>query len=69
MICTILKKMLEALHALQPTTEPVFVSESGVTDTEDIAYLKNLGIRALLIGRAFMESKNPQALAQEWKAV
>ena len=48
---------------------PVLVAESGVTDSSDISYLKQCGVDALLIGRAFMESEDPAALAREWKAV
>lgn len=47
----------------------VFVSESGVTRDEDIAFLKSCKVNALLIGRAFMESENPRALAERWKRV
>lgn len=61
--------MLEALQNLKPDYRPVFVSESGITATDDIRYLKEYQIDALLIGRAFMESPNPQALAAEWKGV
>lgn len=47
----------------------VFVSESGVTRTEDIYFLKECKVDALLIGRAFMEAENPKELAMEWKKV
>ena len=47
----------------------VFVSESGVTRTEDIYFLKECHVNALLIGRAFMEAENPGKLATEWKRV
>jgi indole-3-glycerol phosphate synthase len=46
---------------------PLFVSESGVTETEHIAFLKECRVDALLIGRAFMEAEHPEALAKEWK--
>lgn len=49
--------------------QPVFVSESGVTENAHIAFLKECQVDALLIGRAFMESENPEALAKEWKAI
>lgn len=45
----------------------VLVSESGVTKTEHIHVLKESHVNALLIGRAFMESKDPMGLALEWK--
>lgn len=48
---------------------PVFVSESGVTETPHIEFLKKCNVDALLIGRAFMESENPLEVAKEWKAV
>lgn len=47
----------------------VFVSESGVTSREDIAFLKKCKVDALLIGGAFMLSDHPKALAKEWKAI
>lgn len=49
--------------------ETIFVSESGVTSKEDISFLKECNIDALLIGRAFMESENPKKLATEWKEI
>lgn len=47
----------------------VFVSESGVTEDAHIAFLKECGVNALLIGRAFMETENPKALAKKWKGI
>lgn len=47
----------------------VLVSESGVRCREDIVFLKDCHVDALLIGRAFMESDNPQRLAENWKGV
>ena len=47
--------------------EKVFVAESGITGDEGVAFLRDCGVDAFLIGRAFMESANPQALAQKWK--
>lgn len=46
---------------------PIFVSESGVTKEEDILYLKQYEVDALLIGRAFMEAEEPRKLAIRWK--
>ncbi|MDD5949305.1 MAG: indole-3-glycerol phosphate synthase TrpC [Lachnospiraceae bacterium] len=62
---------LEHTQRLRPMVPEgtVFVSESGVTKEEDIAFLKQCGVDALLIGRAFMESDNPRAVAQKWKTV
>mgnify|MGYP000400471231 CR=1 FL=1 len=45
----------------------VFVAESGITGDEDVRFLRDCGVDAFLIGRAFMESENPKALAQKWK--
>jgi indole-3-glycerol phosphate synthase len=50
-------------------SEVVFVSESGVTTEEDITFLKNCNVNALLIGRAFMEAENPKELATNWKQI
>lgn len=47
----------------------VFVSESGVTKDEDIEFIKDCNVDALLIGRAFMESENPRQLAKDWKGI
>ncbi|MCR4807828.1 MAG: indole-3-glycerol phosphate synthase TrpC [Lachnospiraceae bacterium] len=49
--------------------DKVFVSESGIMDDEDIRYLKENRVDAFLIGRAFMENKNPRDLALTWKAL
>lgn len=46
---------------------PVFVSESGVATDEDIIFLKESNVDALLIGRAFMESEKPREKAAWWK--
>ena len=45
----------------------LFVSESGVTTNEHIAFLKECKVDALLIGGAFMLSEHPRELAAEWK--
>jgi indole-3-glycerol phosphate synthase len=49
--------------------DKVFVSESGIMGDEDIIYLKKNKTDAFLIGRAFMESTNPQSLALHWKSL
>jgi len=36
--------------------EKVVVSESGIKTAEDVAFLKDLGVNAVLIGEAFLES-------------
>jgi len=48
-------------------SEVVLVSESGVTNEEDVKFLKEIGVDALLIGTALMESENPCELAKSWK--
>ncbi len=47
----------------------IFVSESGIVKDEDIEYLRNSDVDAVLIGRAFMESPNPKDLAKKWKSI
>ncbi len=49
--------------------ETVLVSESGVLCDEDIRVLAESGADALLIGTAFMEAKEPMALALRWKEI
>ena len=48
--------------------DQVFISESGVTTDEDVEFLKKCEVSGLLIGRAFMESEHPEALAKKWKS-
>lgn len=47
--------------------DKVFVSESGIMDDKDVKFLKDVGVDAFLIGRAFMEAANPRELAKRWK--
>lgn len=49
--------------------ETVFVSESGVTKDEDIAFLKECRVDGLLIGTVFMEAQKPGELADKWKRI
>ncbi|MCR5509240.1 MAG: indole-3-glycerol phosphate synthase TrpC [Lachnospiraceae bacterium] len=49
--------------------DKVFVSESGIMGDEDVKYLKETGVDAFLIGRAFMESTSPKELAARWKSL
>jgi indole-3-glycerol phosphate synthase len=49
--------------------DKVFIAESGIMDDQDVAFLKEVGMDGFLIGRAFMEAENPQALARRWKAM
>ena len=36
-------------------------------DDKDVKFLKDVGVDAFLIGRAFMEAANPRELAKRWK--
>ncbi len=65
---TIRLETTETLSQMVPE-DRVFVAESGITEDKDIEFLAQCGVDALLIGRAFMESENPQALALHWKEV
>lgn len=49
--------------------DKVYVAESGITDDEDVRFLKEVGVDAFLIGRAFMESDDPRRLAEKWKSL
>jgi indole-3-glycerol phosphate synthase len=49
--------------------DKVFIAESGIMGDADVAFLKEVGVDGFLIGRAFMESENPRALASRWKAM
>lgn len=48
-------------------SDKVYVAESGIMGDDDVAFLKEVGVDAFLIGRAFMESENPRELAKHWK--
>ena len=47
----------------------ILVSESGVTNENDVIILKESNVNALLIGTAFMESENPEELAHSWRSI
>lgn len=47
----------------------VFIAESGIMNSDDVRYLKDVGVDGFLIGRAFMEAENPKELAKSWKAL
>lgn len=49
--------------------DKVYVAESGIMNDEDVLFLKEAGVDAFLIGRAFMESADPKALARKWKSM
>lgn len=62
---------LENTKRLRPYVpqDKVFIAESGIMGDEDVAFLHEAGVDGFLIGRAFMESENPRALAKHWKDV
>ena len=63
------RRLIQYLESKTTGQRPLFVSESGVTSKEDIEFLKECQVDALLIGRAFMEAEHPLSLAREWKSV
>lgn len=60
---------LETTKRLAPLipNHKILVSESGIVSDEDVKLLKECRVDAFLIGRAFMEAKNPRGLAEHWK--
>lgn len=65
---TISLEQTRKLAAMVPK-DVVLVSESGIITKEDVAYLAESSVDGFLIGRAFMEHPNPNALAMEWKKI
>lgn len=63
------KRLIQYLENKAPEHRLLFVSESGVISTEDIEFVKECHVDALLIGRAFMEAEHPLTLEREWKAI
>ena len=49
--------------------DKVFVAESGILTDQDVAFLKQCGVDAFLIGRALMEAEHPRAVAERWKKI
>lgn len=47
--------------------EKILVAESGVVSDDDVRFLKECGVDAFLIGRAFMEAEHPKEVAARWK--
>ena len=45
------------------------IAESGIVTDADVAYLAACKVDGFLIGRAFMEHKNPAELARHWKQI
>lgn len=48
-------------------SEYCFVSESGLTNDEEVRYVKQCGVDACLVGRALMETDHPELVVQRWK--
>ena len=65
---TIHLETTKRLSAMVPK-DKVFVAESGIVRDEDVMFLKQCGVDAFLIGRAFMEADNPRHLARRWKSL
>ncbi len=65
---TISLETTRRLRAYVPK-EKVFVAESGIMGDDDVKFLKDTGVDAFLIGRAFMEAEKPQELALRWKSM
>ena len=63
---TIRLETTKRLSVLVPK-DRIFVAESGIVSDEDVEFLKDCNVDAFLIGRAFMEAKNPRELARRWK--
>lgn len=63
---TIHLETTKRLSAMVPQ-DKIFVAESGIVGDEDVRFLKDCKVDAFLIGRAFMEAKNPKELARRWK--
>lgn len=49
--------------------ETLLVSESGISNDDDIIFLKKCRVNALLIGTVFMETEYPEKLALKWKDI
>ncbi|MDD5044872.1 MAG: indole-3-glycerol phosphate synthase TrpC [Candidatus Omnitrophica bacterium] len=57
-------KTTEKLYPMIPR-ERVVVVESGVKTSQDVLFLKILGVNAILVGRAFMQAENLRTKVEE----
>ena len=57
----------ERLRPLIPS-DRLFVAESGIRTKEDVAYLRKLGVDAVLIGETLMRSTNKAKMLKELRA-
>lgn len=48
------QKIIQKIH-----WKCLVVSESGISTSEDLAYLKSLGVKAVLVGESFMKQADP----------
>ena len=55
-----------SLRTLIPS-DRIFVAESGISSTEDILALSEIGADAVLVGEALMRSPDKKALLQTWR--
>ena len=55
-----------SLRTLIPS-DRLFVAESGISSTEDILALSEIGADAVLVGEALMRSPDKKALMQTWR--
>lgn len=55
-----------SLRTLIPS-DRIFVAESGISSTEDILALSEIGADAVLVGEALMRSPDKKALMQTWR--
>ena len=55
-----------SLRTLLPS-DRIFVAESGISSTEDILALSEIGADAVLVGEALMRSPDKKALMQTWR--
>ena len=63
------KKLADMVTQEMRKAGKLLVSESGVTDTDDIKVLAKSGADALLIGTVLMEAPKPEELISEFKEV
>ena len=58
---------LRTCERLRPLIPPdrVFVAESGIRSAEDIAYLRGLGVDAVLIGETLMRAPDKTKILKE----
>ena len=47
--------------------DTILVSESGISQTEEIQFLKKCGVSAILVGTSLMEAESPKQVADLWK--